>query len=299
MDRHSFHSKFVVPIAALLVMSAACVSAGRQAAWTREPTQTTGSALDAAASSASGDALWAQRGERVRLEAAIAAWEAALEGAPNDAELLLKIGRGYYFLAEAHLRADQEKQFEAYTKGVDFTERALLATSPEFERRVKAGESEIEAVSSVALEGVPAMYWYASNLGKFARAKGFTTTLFWKDRIKAYMERCLALDPTYFHGGPDRYFGAFYAVAPTFAGGDLNKSEQHFQKSIELAPDYIATKVLMAENLAVKRQDRALYERLLNEVLAAPDDLIPGLEPEARVEKDKARELLGLVDEKF
>jgi hypothetical protein len=55
----------------------------------------------------------------------------------------------------------------------------------------------------------------------------------------------------------------------------------------------------MAENLAVKKQDRALYERLLNEVLAAPDDVLPGLEPETRVEKQKAADLLKFSDENF
>jgi len=120
-----------------------------------------------------------------------------------------------------------------------------------------------------------------------------------KDKYRAAMERCLMLDPGYFHGGPDRYFGAFYAVAPSFAGGDLSKSEEHFHRAFAAAPDYLATKVLMAENLAVKRQDRALYERLLQEVLAASDGVMPGLEPETRVEKQKAAELLQQADDKF
>ena len=36
----------------------------------------------------------------------------------------------------------------------------------------------------------------------------------------------------------------------------------------------------MAESYAVKKQDRALFARLLDEVLATPDDAIPDLVPE-------------------
>jgi predicted anti-sigma-YlaC factor YlaD len=113
------------------------------------------------------------------------------------------------------------------------------------------------------------------------------------------METCMKLDPEFFHAGPDRYFGAFYAVAPDFAGGDLKKSEEHYQKALQKAPHHLGTKVLMAENLMVKRDDEDGFKRLLNEVLAADPKAIPELEPEMIVEQQKARELLASIDEFF
>jgi hypothetical protein len=88
-------------------------------------------------------------------------------------------------------------------------------------------------------------------------------------------------------------------VAPGFAGGDMKKSKQHFEKSMSIAPNYIGTKVLMAEVYAVKEQDRALFEKLLDEALAASDDTLPGLEPETRIEKEKAREMKAKARELF
>lgn len=248
---------------------------------------------------ADGDALWEERGDKAKLEAALAAWDAALTASPEDLDLLVKLARGHYLLADGYLRGDSASYLATFEKGVDYAERALTSASPAFKERVKKGEAVQYAVEAVDANGVAALYWYSSNLGKWAKAKGFTTTLGNKDTIKAVMERCLALDETFFYGGPHRYFGAYYSVAPSFAGGDLNKSREHFEKSLSLAPEALSTKVLMAENYAVKSQDRELFTRLLNEVLAAPDDIIAGLEPETRIEKEKARELLAGVDDLF
>lgn len=291
-------------LGAVLALVLAACGTTRQNAWEKPATAPAPAASPTGGSLiGEGDAAWARRGEKAAVEAAIAAWSKAAAAAPGDAELLSKLARANYFLADAHLRADKEKQLATFEKGVDWAQSALAATSPEYKARVQAGELEKDAFSSVGAAGTAAIYWYSSNLGKWAKASGFTTTLKYKDTIKAAMERCAALDPTYFHAGPDRYFGAFYAVAPSFAGGDLNKSEEHFKKSIALAPHYIGTKVLWAENLAVKQQNKELFKKLLDEVLAtneadgvfAEKDLVP----EVLVEKTKAKELLGQIDEKF
>ena len=118
-----------------------------------------------------------------------------------------------------------------------------------------------------------------------------------KDRAKGVMTRALELDETFFHGAPHRYFGAYWSLLPV--GRDLDKSKQHFDKSLAIAPNYAGTKVLMAESYAVKKQDRALFDKLLGEVLAMPDNAIPGLEAETGIEKDKARELQAKVNDLF
>jgi hypothetical protein len=285
--------------ATLLGLSLGCAAKGRVETWEAAKAPVSAAVTEASPDAAEGDRLWLARADKSSLEGAIASWTRALAAAPNDAALLVKLARARYFLADGCLRDDQAAYLASLEQGVAFAERALSASSAAFAAAVKDGDPVSEAVELVGAEGVPALYWYATNLGKWSKATSFTVMLANKDTYRAAMERCLALDPAYFHGGPDRYFGAFYAVAPSFAGGDLGKSEQHFHRALAAAPAYLATKVLMAENLAVKRQDRALYERLLNEVLAAPDDVLPGLEPETRVEKQKAAELVKLADEKF
>jgi tetratricopeptide (TPR) repeat protein len=293
----------------VLVMSVVSLSlwgcsSGRSAKWNALPTYQGEAATPAGESSESlvtqGDEAWKNRGDLKGLEAAIVAWEKAVALSPEDAKTLAKLSRAYYFLSDAYLRNGDKKDYLAtFERGIAAAERSMAAGNPQFKAAVTSGKKVEEAVQASGPESLEAMYWYASNLGKWARAKGFSTTLGNKDKIRGVMSRVLAVDPNFFHGAADRYFGAFFAVAPGFAGGDMDKSRQHFEKSLQLAPGYVGTKVLMADTWATKKDDRALFEKLLNEVMAAPDDVIPGLEAETRNEKAKAKELLGKANELF
>jgi hypothetical protein len=143
------------------------------------------------------------------------------------------------------------------------------------------------------------MYWYATNLGKWAASKGFATRLRYKDDIKATMDHVKSLDEMYFYAAPWRYFGSFEAVTAGIAGGSLEKSETNFKKAIELAPNYFGAKVLWAEYLCTKKQDKATFKQLLDEVIAADAKVDPAIAPENTIEQLKARKLLAEIDEKF
>ena len=283
----------------IVAVSAAVLAgcgAGRTAQW--ETSKPAGNAAATAESPdaliSAGDTAWASRGDKTQLEAAIASWEKATAMKADDYKTLAKLSRAYFFLADGHLRKGgetSEPYLTTFEKGTAAGERALAAVSPKFKQEVTGGIAVEEAVKTIPAEGIDALYWYASNLGKWAKAKGFATMVGNKDKIRASMSRVKELDENYFHAAPYRYFGAFYALAPGFAGGDLNKSKESFEEAVKRAPMYAGTKVLYAETYAAKKKDWTLYNKLLDEVMAMPDDAIPGLEAETRNEKEKAREL--------
>jgi tetratricopeptide (TPR) repeat protein len=296
--------------AAATVLLLGC-SAGRQSTWEVKPTEATKAEGPETHESLvkQGDEAWKKRDDQPSLEAALAAWEKAAALKPDDAATLAKLSHGYYFLADAHLRkAGGDAYLTTFERGVSYGERALAAANPQFKEHVLKGGKVEEGMS--LLKGDPveveAAYWYAASLGKWARAKGFATTLGNKDRIRGVMTRVLELDTEatfgkegFFHGAVDRYFGSFYAVAPGFAGGDMEKAKAHFEKSLQKAPYYPGTRVLYADTWAVKKGDRALFDKLLGEVLAMPDEPKEGLAPETKVEKEKARELQAKANELF
>jgi tetratricopeptide (TPR) repeat protein len=247
-----------------------------------------------------GDAAWEQRDDAEQVRAAITAWEQANEIDPNDHETWTKIAHAYYFLSDGHLRfSDESAMGETYQRAIQAAERALRILSPEFARRMSAGERVEQAVSVLEANAVPALYWRAAALGKWAQREGFATVLSYKDEIRAVMTRCMELDRYYFYAGPDRYFGAFFAVAPSYAGGDLERSRQHFEESLRRFPNYFSTHTLYAENYAVKAQNRQLFEEHLRFVLDNDPNSIPEAGPENRVEQRKARDLLARIDELF
>lgn len=295
----------------LAMMMTAC-GPGRQAAWERQTAEAQkpqaaaeetaqAPAAEEEAPDAKAKEAWTGRSERASAAKAIAEWERLTKDGADDADTWTSLSRAYYFLADTHMRlaGEEETMIETFEKGVLAGERAMMAASADFAAKVQAGEKVEEAVKLIAQEGQPAIYWYATNLGKFAVAKGFTTTLFYKDRIYAVMQRVLDLDENFYYGAPHRYFGAFFAKAPSFAGGDMAKSKEHFERALKIDDRYLATKVLYAEYWAKKSEDKELFVRLLNEVKKGDADSLPGLLPEQKFEQEKAGRLLAQIDEIF
>lgn len=306
-----FRTRHLLATTLALLSSTACGgSAGRQAAWEKTSDVTamatkTATTADAGASAAlsEADAAWAARDDRAKLLRAIELWEGVATADAKNADIRVKLSRAYYFLVDGHIALDDgdvnEQKLANHQKGVDHGEAALLLLDPQFGEKMRGGADFRDAVKGISAPAVPAAYWYCTNLSRFANVKGFSAKLFYKDRVKAAMERIAELDAKYFHAGTDRYFGAFYSALPGIAGKDLPKSQLHFDKAIELAPHYLANKVLKADFLAVELDDKVLYEKLLNEVLAAPDGDDGDYAPENRASKRYAKKLLSKIGERF
>jgi hypothetical protein len=162
-----------------------------------------------------------------------------------------------------------------------------------------SGELIEEAITVLNASAVPALYWRSSNLGRWAILDSFATLLSHKDEIRAVMEFCLDEAPLYWYQAPDRYFGVFYAKAPGFAGGDMRKSAAHFNISIDAQPNYFGTRILMAEEWAIKEDNRPLFEELVNYVLNGDPNSLPDIVPENLCEQRKAKKLMAEIDDTF
>lgn len=287
----------------------ASCSAGREAVWEREgkdemkPPAAAAKTVDAESTQSLAEVAnthWNARSDRKELEAAIAAWEKLLAETGENGPTLMKLSRAYYLLGDGYMRlAGEDSMLETLEKGVEYGERSMMAMSPAFAEQVRADEDVEDAVQALGPDAIEGIYWYASNLGKFAAEDGFTTQLFYKDRIFAVMTRVLDMDPEFFYAAPHRFFGAYYARAPAFAGGDMDKSKEHFAISMEKYPEYLGTKVLYADYYAKKEDDKELFVKLIDEVLAADPEAVPELVAENRIEQRKAQALKDQVEELF
>lgn len=279
----------LVALVAACGASASSIGGGIRRGGASDPT-----AYDAAVKA--GDAAWEQRADRAQLEAAIASWEQAVKLKDDDYETYEKLSRAEYLYADGWLvfeqAANKELFLRTYEKGFQYAERGMKARYPAIEQRLDAGVDLKDAAQLVDKPGIGLLYWYATNLGKWGNAQDITVVLTYKDRIYAIMEQVLNLDPNFFYGAADRYFGAYYAIAPSFAGGDLDMSWKHFEATRKIEPNYLATYNLIAEFYAPKRQDLKLFNEMIERVRNADVNAIPALAPEATIEKKKA-ELLA------
>ncbi len=285
---------------ASLVLSLLVGCAGTKVTYTAPPVVTAvAPAPDAAqAARAEADALWAERGDKDKLVAAIGKYEALWAANPADREVAGLVTRGWYFLGDGHETEKAAKQ-AAWSKSIDAGRRCLSLNADFVAKMAQGTETEETAAVAFGKEDVPCLYWTSSALGKWAKAEGLVTTLQHIGTVKAWMRRVGELEPTYYYGGPDRYWAAVYAASPSFAGQDLGKSRELFDKVIAGYPTFLGHHVLLAEMWATKSQDKKTFEEKLNWVLAQPVDTLPEVKPEMEAEQRKAKALLAAEGDYF
>ena len=241
---------------------------------------------------------WDKRDDKEKLSAALAAYEKLIKSDPNDYASLAFLSRGYYLLADGHTDNMEEKK-RLWEMGVGFGERAM-ATNQAFKEKMLANGGKVEeALDVLTKDQIDGIYWTAVNLGKWGKNSGIATVLKYKSRIKMMINRVGELDKNYFFGAFDRYWGAYYAIAPGFAGGDIKKSLESFEKSVKTEKNYLGTYVLVAELYATKKGDKELFKEKLNYVLKAKTDVVPAIAPENVIEQRKAKKLLADMDNLF
>ena len=271
-----------------------------------------------------GDLAFSERGDVAKAKAAIAAYDASLAADAKQPAVFLRLSRAHYLLGDGHYRFEEEDelQLEAFLQGARAAAAAVALTAPRFRSLICSGATEADAIATLTPAGIPAMYWFATNLGKYGLAKDLIELLANKDMIFGVMSRARQLRPDYFHFAPDRYLGAYFTKVP-FPKGDLPRALSHFQATMRGDRDYFATYVLVAQMYALKIKDRVpakarycklgsplddkanehpcrrLFRRLLQHVIDSKPEVLAKIAAEQRVEQRKAKRLLEEIDTYF
>ena len=239
---------------------------------------------------------WGERHDKEQLKLALDGFETLAKATEDNLEYYTLLSRGYYLLADGHTD-DMEQKLKTWERGTSYGEKAM-ATNSAFAKAMQEGEKVSDHLDKLGEKEAPAIYWTAVNLGKWAKNSGITVILKYKSQIKKMIYKVEDYDPNYFSGSPLRYWGAYYAVAPSFAGGDIKKSKEYFDKVIKNFPGYLGSKVLYADLYTTKTGDKAAYEKTLKSVV---NTKLKKNEyyPENVIEQRKAKKLLKMMDEKF
>lgn len=118
-------------------------------------------------------------------------------------------------------------------------------------------------------------------------------------RVTAIMQRIIELDETYQQGAAHLYLGVAYTLLPPAMGGKPEVGREHFEQAIRLSNGQnLNVKVLYARQYARLVFDRELYERLLQEVIAA-DPVAPDLTLMNILAQQQAQQLLAEANDYF
>ncbi len=238
-----------------------------------------------------GDAAFAKRSDPVELARAIERWRESV-AVQDSFDVRVKLARAEHFVAESAPPGEpgRAQRLEAFQRGLEQARAAL---------RLRKVEEGANCAEKAKREDVPALYWLAENLQGLARELGLSESGEQRKLALCLAERAAELDPEYFHGGPTRLLGALLSQEPALAGGDLARSRKMFDKSLLAGPSYLQTRVDLASTWAVKKQEKAAFLEALNAVLVAPVDVVPDIEPENRLARERARKLLERERELF
>ncbi len=285
------------PLSLALIGGLSLSACATKHAGTYEVATATSAAGSADVLVAEAEALWAQRSDVAMLKAALGKYEQAAAADPTNRTAAGRLVRGYYFLGDRE--TDKDAKLATWDTAITWGKHCLAINKEFTEILEKGDETEASAARAFTIDDVPCLYWTSSALGKWAKLSGLGKTLKNLPTVKGYMTRVGELDPEYFYSGPDRYWGAYYAAIPSFSGRDLDKSRSHLDTAIAAHPEYLGTKVILADYWARTSQDKATFVATLEEVVAADPDVVADISAENRAEQDKARELLAHVDDYF
>ncbi len=218
------------------------------------------------------EALWDAREDPAKALAAVAAFEALLKEAPKDYEALLQLSRLHYWIGQNLEGTRDGEAIAHYVKGRDYGERAAAAGPDR-----------------------PGGYFFqAANLGRENNLKGKFKSLLGIGKVEELNRKAAAIQPDYFYRGPDRFFCAYYTRLPGLLGGSLSKAIEHGRKAVEAYPNYAGNRFLLAEAY-VKDGKNDLARAELEAALATPDNALPDVIPEQRLEKKRAAALLSKI----
>jgi hypothetical protein len=118
-------------------------------------------------------------------------------------------------------------------------------------------------------------------------------------RVRALMERVVALNEGYQDGAADLYLGVLSTLLTPALGGHPEEGKVYFEKALGLSQGHnLLVKVYYAKNYARSVFNRELHDRLLNEVLAA-DPHAEGWTLSNVLAQQQAKDLLKSADDYF
>jgi hypothetical protein len=239
--------------------------------------------------------------------------ESLLEATPKYGPLLVStcgaaVQYAYAFLetdadilGEAHhdeSKALRERALKMYLRGRGYCLRAMDQRFTGASQQLLADPAPV--LARAEKKDVPMLYWTAASWGA-AIALGIDQPDLVVDlpTVRSIAERALALDEAWSKGALHELMISLDSL-PEALGGSVEHARQHFARAVELEGGLSASPyVTLATGVAVPAQDKAEFQRLLQQALAVDPNKDPSNRLVNLIAQRKARALLDQIDTRF
>lgn len=240
--------------------------------------------------------------------------ESLLAEVPDHPGLLLAATRGFtqYGYAFVAMEADEveDEDLARATAMRDRARRLFLRARDYGVRGLEARHSGLgaslrtdprAAVRAATQEDVAMLYWTAAAWGSaISISKHLPRLVADQLIVEAMLDRALELDEAFDHGAIHSALIGYEVSRQGMDGDPVDRARAHFERAVELTNGQAAGPyVSYAENVMVRRQDRAGFERLLEAALAIDRDARPQWRLPNILMQRRARWLLRRTEDLF
>jgi hypothetical protein len=219
---------------------------------------------------------------------------------PKNPEILLTGAQLYTAYASAFVE-EEARARRLSDRSLGYARRALCIVSAGLCAAAERPYPEfLDAVSHAGHSDLAVLYGFGAAWAGWVQAHaGDWGALAELPKIEALMARVVELDEAYEHAGAHLTLGVLLSQRPASLGGQPEAARVHFERAVALTEGRnLMAKVLYARHYARLVFDRALHDRLLDEVIAA-DPRAPGLTLSNTLAVENAHELLDDADDYF
>ncbi len=220
--------------------------------------------------------------------------ESFLTESPDDPRIRTLLARLYgsyaFAFAERDLEADallpgrtparvraeslEEQVRRYYQKGAEYALQVIEDRHPGCREQLDAVSDVETCFSRIGREDLPALFWFGFDLGGYVNnSRGSIRALSRAHLAEKAMQRVIALDPAFYHGGAHLFLMIYYAARPPMAGGNPETATSHYRALKEMfGDDFSLPDLFRARYLLYQDQDREAFHRVLTAIRERPVD---------------------------
>lgn len=216
-----------------------------------------------------------------------------IEGDPQNPDVLLAGAKLYGAYAGGFIE-DAARAQRLSDRAYGYARRALCVREKKLcDALDMPFDAYAEALKQSDPKDIATIYGFAAAwAGRIQVNSGDWNAIANLPKLQAVLERSNEIDASYENGGAALYLGVINSIRPASLGGRPEEGKAYFEKALELSGGRNQmVRVLYAQFYARLVFDKALHDRLLNEVLAA-DPVAPKLTLINTLAKLKAKALL-------
>ncbi|MCP3952372.1 MAG: hypothetical protein GY697_09185 [Desulfobacterales bacterium] len=128
-----------------------------------------------------------------------------------------------------------------YRKGAAYALKALEIKYPGISENLKDKDLAATSIAAIQTPALPALFWYGFNLGAHINLnKNSVQALSRAHLAVKAMNRVVALDPAYYHGGAHLFFVVWYGARSPMMGGSQAKAKNHYMTAKALSGEQLS-----------------------------------------------------------